>query len=202
MEKTTFLLSMQLIIGRIEIKDDLFRRLRETAQLSGISKTSISEYLVRFRRSRISYDESLNLSDTELIELLEEKKQEESEQYTTLVSLFPEYSRRLKKRGMTKQLLWKERLQKELTLKKYLMIFCKVKTKINELINLLQSSDIPTKDGHHENHPPLHYPSPDTGINLPSYRLRNQSIDCEKLHRTRSRYNFRWNTPDFQRTSF
>jgi transposase len=82
--------------------------LRETAQLSGISKTTISEYLVRFRRSGISYDESLNLSDTELVELLEEKKQEESEQYTTLVSLFPEYSRRLKKRGMTKQLLWKE----------------------------------------------------------------------------------------------
>lgn len=40
MEKTTFLLSMQLIIGRIEIKDDLFRRLRETAQLSGISKSA------------------------------------------------------------------------------------------------------------------------------------------------------------------
>jgi predicted DNA-binding protein YlxM (UPF0122 family) len=82
--------------------------LRETAQLSGISRTTISEYLVRFRRSGISYDESLNLSDIELVELLEEKKQEESEQYTKLVSLFPEYSRRLKKRGMTKQLLWKE----------------------------------------------------------------------------------------------
>lgn len=82
--------------------------LRETAQLTGISKTTISEYLVRFRRAGISYQESLNLSDEELIDLLEEKKQEESEQYTTLVSLFPEYSRRLKKCGMTKQLLWDE----------------------------------------------------------------------------------------------
>lgn len=82
--------------------------LRETAQLSGVSKTTISEYLVRFRRTGITYEESIDLNDNELINLLEEKKQEESVQYATLVSLFPEYSRLLKKRGMTKQLLWEK----------------------------------------------------------------------------------------------
>lgn len=82
--------------------------LRDTAQLTGISKTIISEYLVRFRRTRINYQESENLSDNELISLLEEKKQEESVQYATLVSLFPECWRLLKKRGMIKQLLWEK----------------------------------------------------------------------------------------------
>lgn len=82
--------------------------LREIAKLTGVSKTTINEYLVRFRRSGISYEESLRFSDTELIAAMEEKKQEESEQYTTLVALFPEYSRRLKLKGMTKQFLWED----------------------------------------------------------------------------------------------
>lgn len=82
--------------------------LREIAQLTGISKTTISEYLVRFRRCGISYEECRDLSDRELLDLFEEKKQSESEMYTSLVALFPGYIRRLKKRGMTKQFLWKE----------------------------------------------------------------------------------------------
>lgn len=82
--------------------------LRETAVLTGVAKTTISEYLVRFRRSGISYEESQELSDDDLLDLFEQKKREENEQYTALTTLFPEYSRRLKKKGMTKQLLWNE----------------------------------------------------------------------------------------------
>ena len=82
--------------------------LRDVAKLTGVSKTTISEYLVRFRRTGISYEQSRELTDTELLGLFETKKQEESEQYTELTSLFPEYAKRLKKRGMTKQLLWEE----------------------------------------------------------------------------------------------
>jgi transposase len=82
--------------------------LRDVARLTGVSKTTISEYLVRFRRTGMSYEESLQLTDTELLRLFETKKQEESEQYTELTALFPEYAKRLKKRGMTKQLLWQE----------------------------------------------------------------------------------------------
>lgn len=82
--------------------------LRETAVLSGVSKTTISEYLVRFRRSGISYEESQSLSDEELLDLFEQKKRQENEQYTALTALFPEYAKQLKKKGMTKQLLWSE----------------------------------------------------------------------------------------------
>jgi len=82
--------------------------LRDVARLTGVSKTTVSEYLVRFRRTGLSYEESRELSEGELLALFETKKQEESEQYTELTALFPEYAKRLKKRGMTKQLLWEE----------------------------------------------------------------------------------------------
>jgi len=81
---------------------------RDVSRLTGVSKTTISEYLVRFRRTGMSSEESLRLTDTELLELFESEKQEESEQYTELSALFPEYAKRLKKRGMTKQFLWEE----------------------------------------------------------------------------------------------
>ncbi len=82
--------------------------LRDVSQLTGVSKTTVSEYLVRFRRTGISYAASQKLTDEQLLGLFEEKKQEESEQYTQLTTLFPEYAKRLKQRGMTKQFLWKE----------------------------------------------------------------------------------------------
>ena len=60
--------------------------LRDIARLTGVSKTTISEYLVRFRRTGLSYQESLELSDGELLSLFEKKKQEESEQYSRPVN--------------------------------------------------------------------------------------------------------------------
>jgi transposase len=82
--------------------------LREVAVLTGVSKTSVSEYLTRFRKSGISYEESLKYSDEALLACFEANKQEECEAYTTLTALFPGYAKRLKKKGMTKQFLWKE----------------------------------------------------------------------------------------------
>ena len=73
--------------------------LRDVARLTGVSKTTISEYLVRFRRTGMSYEESLELTDTELIGIFERRKQKENEQYAELTALFPEYAKRLKKRG-------------------------------------------------------------------------------------------------------
>lgn len=82
--------------------------LREVATLTGASKTTISEYLARFRNSGITYQDSLTMSDQQLVELFEEKKEAESEAYKALVALFPAYEVKLKKKGMTRQLLWQE----------------------------------------------------------------------------------------------
>ena len=82
--------------------------LREVAKLAGASNTTISEYLARFRNSGITYQDRLSLNDQQLIELFEEKKEADSEAYKALVSLFPTYKVRPKKKGMTRQLLREE----------------------------------------------------------------------------------------------
>jgi transposase len=82
--------------------------IRDVSRLTGISKTTVNEYLVRFRRTGISYEESKDLDEGQLLELFEEKKKEHSEQYNKLTALFHSYARRLKLRGMTKQFLWEE----------------------------------------------------------------------------------------------
>ncbi|WP_319561166.1 hypothetical protein [Marispirochaeta sp.] len=82
--------------------------LREVGKLTGTLKTTISEYLARFRRSGIPLDEALAKTDDELLGLFEKEKEETSEDYRTLVALFPDYEIRLKRKGMTRQLLWEE----------------------------------------------------------------------------------------------
>jgi len=85
--------------------------IRDIAKLSGASKTTVSDYIARFKRSGLEYKQSKSLNDEELIELLEEKKLQECEQYNNLVQLFPEYCRDLKTTGFTKQLLWERYLK-------------------------------------------------------------------------------------------
>ena len=82
--------------------------LREVAKLTGTSKTTISEYVARFRRSGIPLQEALAKADDELLRLFEKAKEETSQDYRTLVALFPDYEVRLKQKGMTRQLLWEE----------------------------------------------------------------------------------------------
>ncbi|WP_319561420.1 hypothetical protein [Marispirochaeta sp.] len=47
--------------------------LREVGKLTGTSKTTISEYLARFRRSSIPLDEALAKTDDELLGLFEKE---------------------------------------------------------------------------------------------------------------------------------
>ena len=82
--------------------------LREVSVLTGISKTTIGEYLSRYRHSGLSYRESLQLSDEELLSCFESGKEEDLPQYKALVEKFPEYEVQLKKKGMTRQLLWEK----------------------------------------------------------------------------------------------
>ena len=95
----------------LQLKHEAGLSIRDTAKLSGASKTTVSEYLTRFKRAGINYEQSKSLTDEQLVELLEERKLQECEQYNQLVTLFPEYCRLLKKTGFTKQLLWDKYLK-------------------------------------------------------------------------------------------
>ena len=95
----------------LQLKHEAGLSIRDTAKLSGASKTTVSEYLTRFKRAGINYEQSKSLTDEQLVELLEERKLQECEQYNQLMTLFPEYCRLLKKTGFTKQLLWDKYLK-------------------------------------------------------------------------------------------
>jgi len=92
----------------LQLKYESRLSIRDTAKLSGASKSTVSDYLARFRRSGLNYEESKSLNDEEVLELLEERKQQDCEQYNILTALFPEYCRLLKKTGFTKQFLWEK----------------------------------------------------------------------------------------------
>jgi transposase len=95
----------------LQLKHEAGLSIRDTAKLSGASKTTVSDYLARFNRSGIAYEHSKSLSDEDLLGLLEERKQQDCEQYNKLTALFPEYCRLLKKTGFTKQFLWEKYLK-------------------------------------------------------------------------------------------
>ena len=96
----------------LQLKYEAGLSIRDTAKLSGASKTTVSDYLARFKRSGINYEQSKSIDDEELLQLLEERKLQECEQYNNLTTLFPEYCRLLKKTGFTKQLLWEKYLKR------------------------------------------------------------------------------------------
>lgn len=82
--------------------------LREVSALTGISKTTIGEYVSRFRHSGLTYAESTRLSDKELLTCFENRKETDLPEYKTLVAQFPDYAVKLKKKGMTRQFLWEK----------------------------------------------------------------------------------------------
>ena len=51
----------------LQLKHEAGLSIRDTAKLSGASKTTVSDYLARFNRSGIGYEQSKSLTDEQLI---------------------------------------------------------------------------------------------------------------------------------------
>lgn len=96
-------------ILKLKYENDL--SIREISTLTGISKTVVSTYIADFRSTGIPYDDVSGLSDTDLAELFTGTKETKNTRYSELLALFPNYSKELKKKGVTKQLLWEEYLK-------------------------------------------------------------------------------------------
>jgi transposase len=80
-----------------------------------ISRNTVKKYLRISQQSSLSFEELLSLDDADLFGVFQEKKEELpavtiNTRYDTLQSLLPEYCKRLKKRGVTRQMLHAEYL--------------------------------------------------------------------------------------------
>lgn len=92
----------------IRLKQELKYSVRKVAEVVGISKTSVGEYLAEYKRSGLSYHEITQMSDTEVLELFEKKNKTNNPMYDSLSKDFPYYEKELARVGVTLYLLWEE----------------------------------------------------------------------------------------------
>ena len=81
---------------------------RQAAKTVGIGKTAASEYISGFRKSGLTLDQAMTLSDKDLLATLNIHSHRENPRYEALAKLFPYIERELKRTGVTLQLLWQE----------------------------------------------------------------------------------------------
>jgi len=87
---------------------------RQGAKIVGIGKTAASQYVSGFKASGITLASLEAMSDTELLTILNLKKESENTRYKELLQFFPQYEKELKRTGVTLQLLWEEYCQTHL----------------------------------------------------------------------------------------
>lgn len=76
---------------------------------SGIARMTVRKYLEEFERSGLSFEQASALSDTELNALLvKTPEQPINRRLVDLYSFLPTVEKQLKRKGMTRELLWKE----------------------------------------------------------------------------------------------
>lgn len=79
----------------------------QIALQTGISRNTLKKYLRAFTDSKLTFEEISTLSDKDLEDLFVKPEEKPlSEKLQTLVALFPTLDKELKKKGMTRQLLW------------------------------------------------------------------------------------------------
>jgi predicted transcriptional regulator len=84
---------------RLCIEQDISAR--QGAKIVGIGKTAASEYVTGFKASGLKIASLEAMSDTELLTILNLKKESENTRYNTLLQLFPHFEKELKRTGVT-----------------------------------------------------------------------------------------------------
>ena len=106
------LTNMEKVRELLKLKFEQGLSARDAALRIGIGKTAASEYVAGFISCGLTLKEAFSLSDTELVSVLNMKKQDSNGRYGLLASKFENFEGELKQVGVTLQLLWKEYLEK------------------------------------------------------------------------------------------
>jgi len=92
----------------LRLSQELRFSIRQIAEATRASKTSVGEYLAEYRRSGLSYQDVLDMNDVELAELFEKRNKTVNPLYDALSKEFPYYEKELARVGVTLYLLWEE----------------------------------------------------------------------------------------------
>ncbi len=86
--------------------------IRKIAEATGVSKTSVGEYIAEYKRSGLSYQLILEMSDADLAEVFEKQNKSVNPMYKALSKEFPYFEKELSRVGVTLYLLWEEYKEK------------------------------------------------------------------------------------------
>jgi transposase len=101
-------ISMIKIRQILRLQSQGLSKLQIAAQ-TGIARNTLKKYIKEFTSSGLSFEEINELSDKELEDLFVKPEDRPlNERLQTLFSLFPAIEKELKRKGVTRQLLWKE----------------------------------------------------------------------------------------------
>ncbi|MCX6011975.1 MAG: IS21 family transposase [Chloroflexi bacterium] len=79
------------------------------SEQTGVARNTIKKYLTIFKSLNIPFDELKEISDSELEKLfIKESAREPTKRFVQLLSIFPTVDKELKRRGVTRQLLWEK----------------------------------------------------------------------------------------------
>jgi len=92
---------MKKIRKILKLKYDANLSIREIARALDVSKTIVGEYLGQFKASGLTFDKAMSISDDDLVNHLQNHKEETSEKYKSLLAEIPEIVKSLKSKGMT-----------------------------------------------------------------------------------------------------
>ena len=82
--------------------------LRDAAIALGVSKTTVGEYIAEFKRTGLSYQQIIQMRDTEVVELFEKGNKSSNPLYEELSKDFQYIEKELKRTGVTLSRLWEE----------------------------------------------------------------------------------------------
>lgn len=82
------------------------------SSMLNVSRNTVKKYLQIYQKSQLAIDQVLSLDDASLFCMFQEKEKPPvaNERYDALQALLPEYCKRLKKKGVTRQMLHQEYL--------------------------------------------------------------------------------------------
>lgn len=86
------------------------RSKRMISSLTGVARNTLRKYIAEFNKNKLSFDEINALTDKDLEELFVIKAEEKplNKRQQTLQNYFPYMEKELKRRGVTRYLLWQE----------------------------------------------------------------------------------------------
>ncbi len=100
--------SMSKVREIIRLYEETGLSYRKIGRALKISHPVVSQYIADFKETGLRYADIEDLSDTDLLELLERKKKETDERYKTLSEMFEYFAKELKRTGVNRNVLWEE----------------------------------------------------------------------------------------------